>query len=390
MNVLYCTYYDLNSSNAAFNRIRNISHASKSHYINIKIVGSGSKKDVYEITDDNGFGKILFNRSKFKTFRHSNAMKYIAEASKFYLRHLHELILNLKISLIIIYSPQGEIVGPIINISKKLGVKVIADCGEYYGFSLHSLLNGMLFQQAYFRYFQMKKLDGITFVAHHTWDQRADKLNLPKVHIPSITIDKQIFRTSPSNNKIIHIVFMGRLWSREMPNIIFKALKKCVDEDLKFKFHLIGTRNNNYREKYWMNKLKKIKALSNFIKVYGYVDNYFRDRILAEADMFILLREEKKETDYIFPFRLPEFLMSGNLTITSKVSPISDYLKENYGVKFISKSNNPNELANLIISLSRQPQKRYEIGANGREFALNNYSFEVIGKRLSSFLKNII
>lgn len=390
MNILYCTYYDLNIYNAAYNRIKNLSKACKGEKINISIVGSGASNGIYQEKREDILNKILFNRDKFKSFRHSNALKYIAEASKFYSKHLQNLIQEYEISLIFIYSPQGEMVKSILDVSKRLQVNVIADCGEYYDFSIHNFLNGILLQQAYFKYFQMKKLSGITFSAHQTWDKRAKKLKIPNIHIPSITLNKKTFRTSPSKkNVILNIVFMGRLWSRELPNTIFKALKKCVKENLRFQFHIIGTKNDNYRERYWIRKLKGMKIFDDYIRLHGYVDNEIRDKILSEADIFVLLRKQKKEITHIFPFRLPEFLMSGNLTITTNVPPINYYLKENCGVKYISKSNNVNELANLIIALSRQPKKRFEIGLRGRKFAIDNYSLNVIGKKLSTFIKNI-
>ena len=102
-----------------------------------------------------------------------------------------------------------------------------------------------------------------------------------------------------------------------------------------------------------------------------------------------MLRPNKKEIEHIFPFRIPEFMMSGNLVITSKVPPLKLYLEENHGVKFISSSNNSLELAKLIINLAENPLKRFQIGLDGRKYALKHFSFDTIGKRLSKFLKGL-
>ena len=56
-------------------------------------------------------------------------------------------------------------------------------------------------------------------------------------------------------------------------------------------------------------------------------------------------------------------------------------------LSFISSSNKPNELTQLIIDLSADPLKRFEIGKCGIEYAKNNFSFDVMGERLSTFMR---
>jgi glycosyltransferase involved in cell wall biosynthesis len=313
-------------------------------------------------------------------------MKFIAEASKFYKNHLKEIVSTFKISGVIIYSPQGEMVSPIIKISKELGIFVVADCVEYYDFSIHSLLNGILFQQAFFKYLQMKKLDGILANAP-IWVKRANKLHLPSVLLPGLAKFKTVYRKFPSSNKKkINIVFMGRLIGREVPEVIFKALALCKKKGLNFKLQLIGTKNQTYREKYWSRKLRAIKELIGFISFFGFVSDNKKDKILSESDIFIMLRSKSREIEHIFPSRVPEYLMSGNPVIMSKVAPLEFYFKENHGVKFISSSNNYNELSDLIIELSENPLKRFQIGKLGRKYAIKNFSFDKMGGKLSSFL----
>jgi glycosyltransferase involved in cell wall biosynthesis len=91
----------------------------------------------------------------------------------------------------------------------------------------------------------------------------------------------------------------------------------------------------------------------------------------------------------MFPFRIPEFLMSGNPCIVSKIPPLKYYLRENQGIKFINPNNNPNDLANLIINLSKNPIDRYKIGLQGRYYAQKFFSLDFVGEKLSKFLFKI-
>ena len=152
----------------------------------------------------------------------------------------------------------------------------------------------------------------------------------------------------------------------------------------------MGTRGNNFEEKYWLNKLlNDFKDLKEEIRIYGYVDEELKKKILVKADLFLMIRDNTSEIAHIFPFRLPEFLMSGNPTIISNVPPINLYLKENCGVKYISPSNSSVELSDLIIRLSKDPLLRFKIGKDGRKYSILHYSFDVIGKKFTDFLKKI-
>jgi glycosyltransferase involved in cell wall biosynthesis len=386
MNILYCTYFNLNNYSAGLNRINNLRDSVKKRGINIVVVGSGCQSGPWECKEKENYKQIFFNQKIFSSIRHSKAMKFIAEASKFYKNYLKEIVSTFKISGVIVYSPQGEMVGPIIRISKELGIFIVADCGEYYDFSIHNLLNGTLFQQAYFKYLQMKKLDGITASAP-IWVKRANSLCLSNILLPGLTTTKTTYRKSPSSNKKnINIVFMGKLIDREIPEVIFEALSLCKKKGLNFKFQLIGTKNQNYREKYWIKKLRGIKELSDCTSFFGFVSNNKKKKILADSDIFIMLRSKSRETEHTFPSRVPEFMMSGNPVIISKVTPLEFYFKENYGVKFISCRNNFHELSDLIIELAKNPLKRFQVGKLGRKYAIKNFSLDKMGGRLSSFL----
>ena len=121
----------------------------------------------------------------------------------------------------------------------------------------------------------------------------------------------------------------------------------------------------------------------------GFLSSQTKEDILNNADLFIFLRNANTETDFIFPSRVPEFLNHAKPIIMSNVSPLNYFFKENKGVKFISSNNNPDDIANKIISLSKNQSKRDKIGLEGRKYAIKKYNKEILGKKLNSFLKDI-
>ena len=57
------------------------------------------------------------------------------------------------------------------------------------------------------------------------------------------------------------------------------------------------------------------------------------------------------------------------------------------GTQFIKASTNPQSIANQLKKvLKMKPSKVKEVGKKSREFVINNYSIEVIGKKLESII----
>ena len=102
-----------------------------------------------------------------------------------------------------------------------------------------------------------------------------------------------------------------------------------------------------------------------------------------------MLRPPSKETQYIYPSRVSEFLFSGNPVILTDTPALNEFFQQGSGVYFISSKNNSTELAQLVMDLADKPLERFESGKRGRIYAMNNFSLEVMGKKLSDFL-NVI
>jgi len=388
MNILICTSFDFRVPCAGLNRLDSMKNSLELYGNNLKIIASGNVvKNKKWIINSNG--NISFNRNYFNSYAHSKTLRITSEAKKFYKNHLTELIDTYKISGIIIYSTQYQLILPLIKIGRKKKIFVVADMSEYFKISPHFLLNGMNYQQLLMKYFAIKKLSGL-IATTPAFETLANKYNTPSVLIPGfLNNSKLTLNKCTVHNSKIQIVYMGRLVGRELPNVIMKSLVICKKKGLKFSFTILRGNSSTYRDKFWLWYVKKYKSLSKFLKIYGFLSSQTKEDILNNADLFIFLRNANTETDFIFPSRVPEFLNHAKPIIMSNVSPLNYFFKENKGVKFISSNNNPDDIANKIISLSKNQSKRDKIGLEGRKYAIKKYNKEFLGKKLNSFLKDI-
>ena len=102
-----------------------------------------------------------------------------------------------------------------------------------------------------------------------------------------------------------------------------------------------------------------------------------------------MLRKPSMETEFLYPSRVTEFLFSGNPVILTNTPSLNQFFLQGSGVYFISDKNDSEELAKLLMNLANKPLERFKIGKKGHEYAVKNFSLEVMGEKLSNFIKHI-
>lgn len=388
MNILACTSFDFRVPCAGLNRLFKMKKALSNYGSNLVIIASGLVNED-RVWESNSDGNITYNRQLFRSLGYSKTLRITGQSKIFYKSHLNELIERFQVSGIIIYSMQAQLISSILTISKSHKIFTVINVSEYFKISFHFLLNGMNFQQALTKYYFLKKTSGL-IATTPAWSDLANKINLPNVLIPEFmggTAKKSRFREkAPSEFKI---VFMSRLVGREMPHKILQALKVCNSRGLNFKLTILRGNSNTYRDKFWLWYVNRYKKLNNKIEIYDYISDDRRDNILEKADIFILLRRSNIETLHAFPSRILEYLMHGKPAIITNTSPLNFFFQDDIGVKFISKKNNPNELAELITALARNKEKSKAIGLKGKEFLIKNFNSNLLGKKLNLFLNKL-
>jgi len=393
MKILICTAFDIDIPCAGLNRLTRMSKALKLLGIQSLIaIGSGPYEmqgKPWKFKEKQGQKYILYDKSLCNVIRHCNAMRIAGTAAMFYKKNLSEIIQRLNITGVIVYSPQYQLLAPLLNICKDKNVFIIADCGENYSLSFRHLFNGVIYQQFKFRKLQMKKLDG-AIISSKRWLVETKNANIPATIIPGFLDLNDSYRNNASlKSDKLQITFMGKFSGRELPSIIIKALRICKQNKLNFKLNIVGSFNSGWFEGYWHRKLTRNSYIRNDINVTGYVSNIEKDNILRKTDIFIMLRKPSQETEFLYPSRVSEYLFSGNPVILTNTPSLNEFFLQGSGAYFISNKNDSKELAELVMKLADKPLERFKSGKKGREYAVKNFSLKVMGKRLSDFINYI-
>jgi glycosyltransferase involved in cell wall biosynthesis len=108
-------------------------------------------------------------------------------------------------------------------------------------------------------------------------------------------------------------------------------------------------------------------------------------RTLALADVFLLPRRGGLYSEAAFPNRVPEFLGSGGLLVTSGVGDLPRYIRHGH-TGFLCPEGNVDAFASALCWVADHRHEAADIGANGRRAGLGQFDYRVHGERLLTFI----
>lgn len=343
---------------------------------------------VWDEVDTPGFPAIAYDPDLSKAKGISPAMTRGRTAARFYRENLPELVRHFSVDGIITYDAQAQVVE---SIRKAAGDRcfVVADMVELFAVDMQRFLNGVSYQQWQLCRKVLPTLDGIVGISHG-WCEWAEQRGLPHVWCPSFAEDCKFVRSDPSPpDQPFTICTVGYWWDREVPEGFLNAVPICVENGVEVQLNAIGKTGQSRRERSAMKLHESNDVLKKRVNFLGFMTGDTLEKNLADADAFVLLRHDTRETDMLFPTRLPELMVTGNPVILSKVRNFSGSFRHNHDICFVPATNRAEDVAEQIMFLANNPEKRLEIGRNGRMTVLQEFSLARLGTRLAEFLQKI-
>ena len=307
-------------------------------------------------------------------------------------RWLEHILEWRRLDVIILYSWNCLEIEPVIHLAHRHNIKTVCDVvewptvGRFHG----GFLNPLYWTSARTWSATHFLCDGILAISSFI-EKRYHEANIPTLRIPAIVdprfLPGRISRKC-SSTKSFHLVYLGRMDNKDDPETMWIAIQSAIKKGCTVYLDIIGTDGNQGAASEFKTRFTRDHNLSAHVTFHGRVNDDALPALLIKADAFILLRRKCHETHASFPTRLPELLLSGIPVITSNVGDIPEYLTDGVNALLIPPED-PATLAESIISLANDPDRRYELGYNGRRIALKSFSYRKYAIRLIQFLQNI-
>lgn len=130
-------------------------------------------------------------------------------------------------------------------------------------------------------------------------------------------------------------------------------------------------------------EIRKAALADPRIKLFGRVDRGTVLRAEREATLLLNLRNGEDEyTQYSFPSKMVEYLLSGTPVLTTKLAGIPD---EYYGYCYAATSRDPKEIAQQIETILTD-EKREQLGERAKQFVLEQKNCYVQAETIAAFL----
>jgi glycosyltransferase involved in cell wall biosynthesis len=177
------------------------------------------------------------------------------------------------------------------------------------------------------------------------------------------------------------VLFLSRLHYKKRPDLLIKTLSDLAAQKQQFHLILAGSGEPEYVKllQEMVTELN-LAAQTSFV---GFVSGYEKDLLLQGSDVFVLPTYSEN-----FGIALAEAMVSGLPIVTTPGTQIAPDIAAAKAGIIVPGETEPLKAA--IAELCNSPALRCELGANGRRFALENYSWPAIAQKLASVYQAIL
>lgn len=272
----------------------------------------------------------------------------------------------------------------LILFARLLNYKIVIDIVEDYEVSLekNSFFHGLKLKSIVFFEKRISMFaDSIVVITSYLeklYKKRTEGKNIPILTIP---VSCQIDEIIPKNkyHDEIKFCYSGTFGHKDGLETLISAFEIFNQKYKNSVLLLIGAGSN-------MNNILKLSSNKN-IKYCGCLVEEYMD-FIRDTDVLFMTRVNSGYANAGFPFKLGEYLSTGNPVVCTDVSDISVYL-ENKVDCIIVEPENEVKLLEAMEFLYTNPQEAFKIGYNGYKKAKRFFNTKTNGEALINFMKKI-
>ncbi|WP_285009805.1 glycosyltransferase family 4 protein [Pedobacter faecalis] len=209
-----------------------------------------------------------------------------------------------------------------------------------------------------------------------------ERYNQPICLLPNSTpIIRSVKKEAFSNP--VKILYVGTFTPKDGVDYLVKAFKQLVSYRSDVRLILIG--KGIKRD---MDVIMSLIENEKNIEYRGYVDDDELYTVLRESDILTMTRSNSVFANFGFPFKLSEYLATGNPVIATNVSDVCLYLEDKKNACIAV----PEDVESIFESLKylvENEEKALEMGDNGLMVVKKHFDVDKNGKKFVEFLKQL-
>lgn len=288
-------------------------------------------------------------------------------------------------NILFVYNGISIDIFPVVWLAKIFGYKIIVDVVEDYR-TISENLSAQLKLKYKSTIFFENRLDRFSdyavVISGYLDDLLKNKLHL-KLPVSIIPVSSNLSAEPYAKKNFsspLKITYTGSFGNKDGLPYLITAFNKFSEIYLDSTLIFTGSGNNP-------GKIVK-DSNNNKIKYAGFLSDEEYHRFLLDADILCMTRINSKYANAGFPFKLGEYLATGNPVIVTNVGDVSLYIKNETDAKIIAPENS-DELFNALVFYAEDFKRARDIGQNGRKKSLEHFNYKTNGDKLITIMENL-
>lgn len=185
-----------------------------------------------------------------------------------------------------------------------------------------------------------------------------------------------------SFNKPLRILYSGTYSYKDGVKYLLEGVIEAYEAGCNLELFLLGKGTKND-----MKILDLIKD-KQYIHYVGYVSDDKLNAYLLESDILCMTRCNSRFANYGFPFKLSEYLATGNIVIATNVGDVCNYVEDKKSA-FIVPPENSHSIAETIQHICDNPHEAFTVAQGGLDVMKESFSIDVVGEIFVNFLTKV-
>ncbi|MCH2216154.1 MAG: glycosyltransferase family 4 protein [Flavobacteriales bacterium] len=287
---------------------------------------------------------------------------------------------------------------PSLNAAEKKGVPVIIDLHENYPAAFKSYTWTSRFPNRFFVNYDywtqiekscLKRADGVVLLSENFENdlkQRYSTLTTSNFavypNVPDLDFFDYNTEILSKTDDVFRIFYFGMIGYSRGLHVASEGVRKLIDKGYKIELHIAG-RVHKTDQKYFHQSV-----LKNFVNYLPWLDMKDLGRYLSKMDVGISPIFKNPQHESGIANKVFQYMLFSKPILVSNCIPQEELVnEENCGL--VHEDQNPNEFAEKIEWLIKNPERRLKMGIRGREAVLKKYNTTVMGKRILTLYNQI-
>ena len=179
----------------------------------------------------------------------------------------------------------------------------------------------------------------------------------------------------------VRILYSGTYALKDGISFLLEGVEKAVNAGCVCELILVG--KGRASDMTFLDKVKDVP----WIKYLGFISEDELVAKMRDCDILAMTRTNSKFANYGFPFKLSEYLATGNVVMATKVGDVPLYLNDNNSL--LIPPENSDAIAKAILYVAQNPLESLRLGHNGLNTMKEKFSIKNVGDTFISFLSKI-